>query len=46
MTPEDAPEVEMPGYDEQGMKSIRNIGLGMYMDDPLTTANLSKVFVE
>jgi len=46
VTPEDAPEVEMPGYDERGMESIRNIGLEMYMDDPLTTANLGKVFVE
>jgi hypothetical protein len=46
VTPEDAPEVEMPVYDERGMESIRNIGLGMYIDDPLTTANLGKVFVE
>ncbi len=46
VTPEDAPEVEMPVYDERGMESIRNIGLGMCMDDPLTTANLGKVFVE
>jgi trimethylamine--corrinoid protein Co-methyltransferase len=43
--PEHAPEVEMPGYDERGMESIRRIGLGSYMDDPLTTANLGKVFV-
>jgi hypothetical protein len=28
------------------MESIRNIGLGMYMEDPLTTANLGKIFVE
>jgi hypothetical protein len=34
VTPEDTPELEMPGYDERGM------------DDPLTTANWSKVFVE
>ncbi|MEJ2588466.1 MAG: trimethylamine methyltransferase family protein [Deltaproteobacteria bacterium] len=46
VTPEDAPEVEMPRYDERGMESIQNIGLGMYMEDPLTTANIGKVFVE
>jgi len=45
VTPAVAPEVEMPIYDDQGMESIRNIGLGMYMEDPLTTANLGKVFV-
>lgn len=45
VTPEDAPEVEMPAYDEGGMESIQRIGLGMYMDDPLTTANLGKIFV-
>ncbi|MBL7174070.1 MAG: trimethylamine methyltransferase family protein, partial [Desulfobacteraceae bacterium] len=45
VTPADAPEVEMPVYDERGMDSVRNIGLGMYMDDPLTTANLGKIFV-
>lgn len=46
VTPADAPEVEMPAYDERGMESIRNIGLGMYMEDPLTTANLGKIFVK
>lgn len=45
VTAEDAPEVVMPTYDERGMESIRRTGLGMYMDDPLTTANLGKVFV-
>jgi trimethylamine:corrinoid methyltransferase-like protein len=45
VTPEDAPEVEMPIYDERGMESIHRNGLGMYMEDPLTTANLGKVFV-
>ena len=45
VTPEDAPEVEMPVYDEQGMESIQRTGLGMYMEDPLTTANLEKIFV-
>jgi len=45
VAPEDAPDVEMPVYDERGMESIKNIGLGMYMEDPLTTANLGKIFV-
>ena len=44
--PADAPEVEMPAYDERAMESVRRIGLGMYMDDPLTTANVGKIFVE
>ncbi len=43
--PEDAPSVEMPVYDERGMDSVKNIGLGMYMEDPLTTANLGRIFV-
>lgn len=43
--PEESPEIVMPAYDERGMESIRNIGLGMYMEDPLTTANLGKIFV-
>lgn len=42
----EAPDVDMPVYDERGMESIRSIGLGMYMEDPLTTANLNKVFVD
>jgi trimethylamine--corrinoid protein Co-methyltransferase len=46
VTPEEAPEVEMPTYDERGMGSLQNTGLGMYMKDPLTTANLGKIFVE
>jgi trimethylamine--corrinoid protein Co-methyltransferase len=46
VTPEEAPEVEMPSYDERGMESLQNIGLGMYLEDPLTTANLGKIFVE
>ena len=45
VSPEDAPQVEMPVYDERGMESVRNIGLGMYMEDPLTTANLGKIFI-
>jgi hypothetical protein len=35
----------MPVYDERGMESIRRTGLGMYIEDPLTTANIGKVFV-
>jgi trimethylamine--corrinoid protein Co-methyltransferase len=45
VTPEDAPEVESPTYDERGMESIKRIGLGMYMEDSLTTANLGEIFV-
>jgi len=45
VTPEDAPEVESPTYDERGMESIKRIGLGMYMEDLLTTANLGEIFV-
>jgi trimethylamine:corrinoid methyltransferase-like protein len=46
ITPEDAPKVEMPVYDERGMESIKRTGLGMYMDDSLTTANLGRIFVD
>ena len=46
VTPEDAPNVEEALYDERGMESIRRIGLGSYMEDPLTTANLGKIFVD
>lgn len=45
VTPGDAPEVEKAVYDERGMESIQRIGVGSYMEDPLTTANLGKVFV-
>jgi len=45
VTPDDAPEIEMPVYDDRGMDSLRNIGLGMYMEDTLTTANLGRIFV-
>lgn len=41
---QDAPEVIMPVYDERGMESIRRSGLKMFMDDPLTTANIGNVF--
>jgi len=44
--PEEAPEIEMPVYDERGMEAIQRVGLGMYMEDSLTTANIGKVFVE
>jgi trimethylamine:corrinoid methyltransferase-like protein len=43
---DEAPDMEMPVYDERGMESIQRIGLGMYMDDPLTTANIGKIFVD
>ncbi|MFO8084336.1 MAG: trimethylamine methyltransferase family protein [Desulfobacterales bacterium] len=46
VTPEDAPEVEMPVYDPRAMESIQKTGLGMYMDDSLTTSNIGKIFVE
>lgn len=46
VTLEEAPEVEMPSYDERGMESLQSIGLGMYLEDPLTTANLGEIFVE
>jgi hypothetical protein len=36
----------MPVYDERGMTSIQQTGLGLYMEDPLTTANLGKIFVD
>jgi len=41
----EAPEVEDPAYDERGMESIRRFGLSMYMEDPLTTANIGRIFV-
>ncbi|MFO7753564.1 MAG: trimethylamine methyltransferase family protein [Desulfobacteraceae bacterium] len=43
--PEDAPEVDMPEYDERGFQSIQERQLRMYMDDPLTTSNMSKIFM-
>ncbi len=46
VTPDDAPDIDMPVYDERGMASVMNTGLGMYMQDSLTTANLGKIFVE
>lgn len=46
VTSDDAPDIKMPTYDERSMESIQRIGLGMYMDDPLTTANIGKIFVD
>jgi hypothetical protein len=46
VTAAEAPDLEMPAYDERGMLSIQRTGLGMYMEDPLTTANIGQVFVE
>jgi trimethylamine:corrinoid methyltransferase-like protein len=46
VTADDAPEVEMPVYDERGMESVQRVGVGMYMDDPLTTSNFGKIFVD
>ena len=46
INPADAPDVEMPIYDERGMESIQRVGLGMYLEDSLTTANIGKIFVE
>ncbi len=46
VTADDAPDVEPPVYDERGMESIRKFGLSMYMEDPLTTANIGKIFVK
>jgi len=43
---DEAPNVEMPEYDERGMESIQRVGLGMYIDDSLTTANIGSVFVD
>lgn len=45
VTADDAPDVDSPLYDERGMESIKRIGLGMYMEDPLTTANIGEIFV-
>jgi trimethylamine---corrinoid protein Co-methyltransferase len=46
VTAADAPEIAMPGYDERAIESIRAYGLGHYRDDPLTTANIRKIFEE
>jgi trimethylamine--corrinoid protein Co-methyltransferase len=46
VTADEAPDVEMPVYDDRAMESIQRVGLGMYLDDPLTTANIGRVFVD
>ncbi len=46
VTADEAPDVAMPIYDDRGMESIQRVGLGMYMDDPLTTANIGREFVD
>ncbi len=43
---EHAPDIVMPEYDPRGFRSIQNMGLSLYRDDPLTTANLGKVFAQ
>ncbi len=45
VTPADAPDVEMPVYDERGMASVRQTGANIYKEDSLTTLNLGKIFV-
>ena len=44
VTADEAPDIEMPVYDERGMQSIQRVGLGMYLDDPLTTSNFGNIF--
>lgn len=46
VTADEAPDIAMPVYDERGMASIQRYGLGMYKDDPLTAANIGKVFMD
>lgn len=46
VSPNDAPDVVMPVYDDRAMDSFERIGLGMYRDDSLTLANFGKVFVD
>ena len=46
VTADEAPEIEIPEYDERGMESIQSVGLGMYMDDSLTTANIGRIFMD
>ncbi len=43
---DDAPDIDMPAYDERAMASIRQFGISMYKDDPLTTANIGRIFSE
>ncbi len=46
VTADEAPDVAMPVYDDRGMESIQRVGLGMYMEDALTTANIGREFVD
>jgi len=46
VTADDAPDLAIPVYDERGFASIQRYGLGMYKDDPLTAANIGKVFID
>lgn len=46
VSPDDAPDVVMPVYDDRAMDSFERIGLGMYRDDSLTLANFGKVFAD
>ena len=46
VTADDAPDVKLPVYDERGMKSIQRYGLSIYIDDPLTTANIGEIFAD
>ncbi len=46
VTADEAPDVEMPVYDDRSLASIQRVGLGMYMDDSLTTANIGRIFVD
>jgi len=46
VTAADAPEITIPAYDERGLEAIQRSALGMYRDDPLTTANIGRIFVE
>ena len=46
VTADEAPAIAMPTYDERGRASIERYGLAMYKDDPLTAANIGKVFVD
>ena len=46
VTADEAPDIEIPAYDERAMESVQRVGLGMYMDDSLTTANIGRIFVD
>jgi trimethylamine--corrinoid protein Co-methyltransferase len=46
VTAEDAPEIQIPDYDDQVLEAIQRSGMGMYRDDPMTTANIGRIFVE